>query len=85
MKEGVEVECYIPGLEEKLKKFISSSILCIISDKKTSNKEEEVMPFPKMIGHSVLIGHVEPMMAAGKAHCHICVLIYTYIYIYRLI
>jgi hypothetical protein len=47
MKEGVEVECYIPGLEEKLKKFISSSILCIISDKKTSNKKEEVMPFPK--------------------------------------
>lgn len=77
MKERIETEYYIPNLEEKLKKFISCCIQCVVSERKLGKREGELTPIPK--GSRPLetyhIDHVGPMTATGKAYRYIFVVI----------
>lgn len=77
MTKSITDEFYIPKLKEKLERFISCCVPCILAEKKKGKKEGELMPIPK--GDTPLstyhVDHLGPMTATSKLYKHLFVLV----------
>lgn len=73
MEENLKQDYYIPKLREKLEKFVSCCIPCVLAEKKLGKKEGELIPIPK--GDAPLdtfhIDHLGPMTVTGKLYKHV--------------
>ncbi|XP_071650029.1 uncharacterized protein [Temnothorax longispinosus] len=77
MSESIKKDFYIPKLKEKLERFISCCVLCVLADKKKEKIEGELMPIPKgdiplSTYHS---DHLGPMTSTSKLYKHLFVVI----------
>lgn len=80
MSESISEEFYIPKLKEKLEKFISCCVPCILAERKKGKKKGELMAIPK--GDVPLstyhIDHLGPMTPTSKLYKYLFVVVDGY-------
>jgi len=77
MSESIQNEYYIPKLREKIEKYVSCCVPCILAEKKRGKKEGELMPIPK--GDVPLstyhVDHLGPITMTSKLYKHLFVVV----------
>lgn len=77
MLESIKSEYYIPKLTEKLEKYISCCVSCILAKNKQGKKEGTLRPIPKgdVPLSTYYVDHLGPMMTTLKMYKYLFVVI----------
>lgn len=77
MTESIKENYYIPKLKEKLEKFVSCCVQCILVERKKGKAEGELIPIPK--GDAPLmtyhVDHLGPMTPTSKLYKYLFVVV----------
>lgn len=77
MLEQIKAEYYVPNLKEKLGKYVSCCVRCVLAESKRGKKEGELQTIPK--GDTPLatyhIDHLGPMTATSKMYKYLLVVV----------